>query len=305
MPFRRWMWLCFSSLGCAALFAAGSANAQSAVSTPQSNVDGQSYIESSLIASGDASSLASGESSSLQLAEAAVPEGSAALPSAPAPSRAAQDQGNNNTYSGWHGRDIVNRLTIEAGFGANAPAGDKSYITWGDQFVIGGGVNINRYLATFIEYQFIDDKLPGAIIAEAGAEGGHDHIWSFSIDPVFDLFPKASNDVYLRGGGGFYRKVTIFTDVEATEFCEFYYCGEGYAPQTVGHFSSNQGGFDIGGGYQHRFGGMFGESRTRVFAEVRYVDVLSPAITTQPNGLGTTSVAADTKLIPITFGVRW
>ncbi len=43
----------------------------------------------------------------------------------------------------------------------------------------------------------------------------------------------------------------------------------------------------------------------RLFAEVRYLDVLSPAVTTQPNGLGTTSVAADTKVLPISLGVRW
>ena len=119
-----------------------------------------------------------------------------------------------------------------------------------------------------IEYQFLDDKLPGQIIAEAGATGGNVHLWSVGIDPVFDLFPKSNNSVYVTGGGGFYRKVTNFTDVEPTEFCQFYYCGVGYAPQTVGHYSSNQGGFDIGGGYQHRFGGMYGDSRTRFFAEV-------------------------------------
>ncbi len=62
--------------------------------------------------------------------------------------------------------------------------------------------------------------------------------------------------MYVTGGGGFYRKVTSFTDVEPTEYCQFYYCGVGYTPQVVGHFSSNQGGFNIGGGYQHRMGGL-------------------------------------------------
>jgi len=240
----------------------------------------------------------------MQLAEGGTPSNpaAAALPSAPAP--AGQDQ-DNDTYSGWHGHDIVHRLTLEAGGGFNAPAGDKSYITWGGQFMVGGGVKINRSLAAMIEYQYIDDKLPGAIIAEAGATGGNNHIWSFTVDPQYDFFPKSSNDVYAVGGGGFYRKVTNFTDVEPQEFCSYFYCGIGYAPQTVGHFSSNQGGWNIGGGYQHRFGGMYGMSRTRVFAEVRYLDVLSPAVTTSANGLGTTTVGAGTKLIPVTFGVRW
>jgi len=43
----------------------------------------------------------------------------------------------------------------------------------------------------------------------------------------------------------------------------------------------------------------------KVFAEVRYLDVLSPAVTTEPNGLGTTTVGANTKIIPVTIGLRW
>lgn len=277
-------------LGCAALFSAVLANAQSVAS------------QSSNSTSNPSAGWSSSQTGQIQLAEGGTPSNpaAAALPAA----TAAQDQ-DNDTYSGWHGHDIVHRLTLEAGGGFNAPAGDKSYITWGGQFLVGGGVKINRNLAAMIEYQYIDDKLPGAIIAEAGATGGNNHIWSFTIDPQYDLFPKSSNDLYAVGGGGFYRKVTNFTDVEPQEFCSYFYCGIGYVPQTVGHFSSNQGGWNIGGGYQHRFGGMYGMSRTRVFAEVRYLDVLSPAVTTSANGLGTTTVGAGTRLIPVTFGVRW
>jgi len=43
----------------------------------------------------------------------------------------------------------------------------------------------------------------------------------------------------------------------------------------------------------------------KLFAEVRYLDVDTPAVVSTPNGLGTTTVAAGTKLIPITLGLRW
>lgn len=244
------------------------------------------------------------ESRSQQMAASINGDGSSsALPAAPAPASSAGQE--TSTYSGWKGSDIVHRLTFEASGGVNAPAGDKTYITWGGQFNVGGGVNFSRRLALLAEYQFIDDKVPGAIIAEAGAQGGHDHIWSLTLDPVVSLFPQSNNDIYITGGGGFYRKVTSFTDVEPSQYCDFYYCGVGYTPQVVGHFSSNQGGFNIGGGYQHRLGGMYGDSRMRLFAEVRYVYIASPAVTTQPNGLGTTSVAAGTTMLPINLGVRW
>lgn len=244
---------------------------------------------------------------SLQLAEAALPGNAAALPSAPKPASAGgqQDQSQTQTYSGW---DLRHRLTIQASGGMNAPAGDKTYITWGGQFTIGGGFNINQYLAAMVEYQFLDDKMPGAIIAETGATGGHYHIWSFTLDPVFDLFPKSSNDLYATGGGGFYRKVTDLTDLTPEEFCTyFYYCGETYAPTVVGHFSSNQGGFEFGGGYQHRFGGMYGLSRTRFFAGVKYEELLSPAEKgkSPTGGLSPVTIGADTKVLPISIGIRW
>jgi hypothetical protein len=267
------------------LFASYVASAQSTQSQDQSS----------------ATSYSSSQAGTAQVAELALPE-------APAPEAAAAGSGqygNGGGYGGGEKHGLFHNLAFEASGGANAPAGDKSYITWGGQFTVGGGFNLSNRLAALVEYQFMDDKIPGRIIAEAGAQGGHDHIWSFTVDPVFDLMPKATNDVYITGGGGFYRKVTSFTDVEPTEYCEFYYCGIGYTPQVVGHFSSNQGGFNIGGGYQHRVGGMYGESHTCLFAEVRYVYLDSPAVTTQPNGLGTTSVAAGTKVLPINLGIRW
>lgn len=284
IPRASWIWL-------AVLLAGSVAIAQSALAQDQPSAAGYSSSQAGLIASG------------LQLSEFSLPDNPA--PGASASGGGSGQYGNGGGYGGGEKRGLFNHLTFEAGGGANAPAGDKTYITWGGQFTVGGGFNFNKYLAALVEYQFMDDKIPGAIIAEAGAEGGHAHIWSFTIDPVVDLFPKAANDVYITGGGGFYRKVTSFTDVEPETYCEFYYCGVGYAPQVVGHFSSNQGGFNIGGGYQHRLGGMYGDSKTRLFAEVRYLDVDTPAVTTQPNGLGTTSVAAGTKVLPVSFGIRW
>jgi hypothetical protein len=74
----------------------------------------------------------------------------------------------------------------------------------------------------------------------------------------------------------------------------------------VGHFSSNQGGWNVGGGFQHRLGGQFNDSRAKLFAEVRYLYVDTPVEEgVSPSGLGAVGIAAGTKLIPVTFGVRW
>lgn len=166
-------------------------------------------------------------------------------------------------------------------------------------------MNFGKHFALLAEYQFIDDKLPGAIIAETQANGGDAHIWSLTLAPVIDLFPKAKNDIYVTGGGGFYRKLTSFTDPTVGLFCN-YFCEEGVTNEVVGHISSNQGGWNVGGGFQHRLGSQFNDSRAKLFAEVRYLYVDTPVEEgVSPSGLPAIGIAAGTKLIPVTFGVRW
>jgi opacity protein-like surface antigen len=195
---------------------------------------------------------------------------------------------------------LYSRLAFEAGGGFNSPAPDSPDITWGGNVTLGAGYRFNPMFSTLVEYQFISNKLPGTLIAQAGSDGGNAHIWSFTVAPVVDLFPKGRFDAYITGGGGFYRKVTNFTNPQSYIYCNYFYCGIYTQDVVIGHFSSNQGGWNIGGGIAHRFGGNM-----KIFAEARYLDVLTPAVTTEPNGLGTTTVEAGTRLLPVTIGVRW
>lgn len=221
------------------------------------------------------------------------------LPDRP-PVHAALGMGSRSPYG--RTSDLSSKIAFDFGGGFNAPHPDTTpYLTWGGQFNVGAGYNFNSRLAVLAEYQFMDDKLPGQLIAETGANGGYAHIWSLTLNPMVTLNPKSANQFYVTGGGGFYRKVTSFTDPMLGEYCGYYYCSVGTTNQVIGHFSSNQGGWSLGAGYQHRIG----ESRMKYFVEARYLEVLTPAITTQPNGLGTTTVGANTELIPVNFGVRW
>lgn len=245
-------------------------------------------------------------SSALGLADdAAIPELNA-LPAAPDPKGGAGQYDNRSHRGGGGGGGIMSHMTYEAGGGFNAPTSDSSeHISWGGNFTVGAGYRVNQNFSLNLEYQFIDSKLPGAIIAQAGATGGHVHIWSLTFDPMYEFNPKSAIGFYAIGGGGFYRSVTSFTDPAQQQYCTYFYCGVVTQNIVVGHYSSNQGGWSIGGGIEHRFAGWNGDGKTRVFAEARYLDVLTPAVTTQANGLGTTTVGSDTKIIPVTFGVRF
>jgi len=250
--------------------------------------------------SSDSTALVADSSSS-----ASLPDGMN-LAAEPTPAGAATGGQYGRSPYGRRG-SALSHLAFEAGGGFNAPTPDSSnYITWGGNFTVGAGYRFTPYLSMLAEYQFIDSKLPAAVIAPTGANGGHAHIWSLTVSPVVDLFPRSDNSIYFTGGGGFYRKVTSFTDPVASYYCDYFgYCYIGTNNVVVGHFSSNQGGWNIGMGYSRKLGDRYSDSRMKLFAEARYLDVLTPAVVASANGLPETRVGADTIIIPVTVGIRW
>jgi hypothetical protein len=260
-------------LSCVAIFAAVSANAQSALSSSSTTQ----------IASGESSS------SSFQLVADDDLSGAGALHDV----AAALGSGGGQYGSEKHGTFSVNHIAIDLGGGFNAPVGnDTPYITWGGNFTVGGGLNFSKRFALLGEFQYLDNKLPGAFVAAGGGQGGNAHIVALTVDPIIDLLPTRVNSIYVTGGGGYYHKSTNFT---VEECCDFY----GYPVNvTANSFSSNQGGLNLGLGITHRLGGVYGDGKMKLYAEARYVYIHTPAIT-ETNGLGTT------ELLPVTFGVRW
>jgi hypothetical protein len=218
---------------------------------------------------------------------------------APTASASAQygQYGKNNPYpeaaSRW------SHLAFEAGGGFTAPIGNDArdgYDTYGYNITLGGGWNFTKHIGALLEYQFNRNKIPGATLAEIGAPGGNINTWSLTIEPIVYVPITQTFGGYVTGGGGFYRKVTNFTAPQEVEEC-YYFCYYGYANETIGHFSSNQGGLNIGlGGYWKAFGP---DSNAKLYAEARYVWVDSPAPTPTENGEGTEG------LIPVTFGIRF
>lgn len=215
---------------------------------------------------------------------------------------ASPQYGQNNRYPDYTSK--WSHLAFEAGVGPTAPIGNDvkdGADTWGYNFTFGAGWNFTKRIGTMLEYQFDKQKIPGSTltqIAEANSTGvpigGNINTWSLTIDPIiYQPFTKSYGG-YITGGGGFYRKVTNFT--EPVEACDIFFCS--FVPETVAHSSSNQGGLNLGIGFYWK---AFGEdSSAKLYAESRYVWVNSPVSSpSDPFGEGTEG------LIPVTFGVRF
>lgn len=267
----------------------------SAQSSPFSNSSSSSLFMAGKSSSNEFHLDAGGSSGSGALAysSSALPSESAASGSGMSAGGAGQDQPTGGRRFASHG------LAYEFGAGFNAPIGNDTstggggpFITWGGNFTAGAGLRFSRHVSLLGEFQFIDNKLPGALIAEVGAQTGNAHVISITADPVIDLFPKSINSVYVTGGGGYYHKSTNFNVVEC---CDLYGYG---VPITIDSFSSDQVGGNLGLGYTRRLGGVYGDGKMKLFAEARYLFINTPSIT-ETNGLG------KTELVPVTLGVRW
>jgi len=124
-----------------------------------------------------------------------------------------------------------------------------------------------------------------------GFGGGNLSVFSLTLNPIVHLTPKSNVDIYVTGGGGYYRLNRDFTQPGISQ-------GVGYDPffgfypyatpvdVIVDSYSLNKPGVDIGAGvaFGKKWGGKF-------FAEARYHRIY---------------IGGDrhTDYVPVTFGFR-
>jgi hypothetical protein len=201
------------------------------------------------------------------------------------------------SYHSQHATTWMDHLAVEAGGGFNVPTGNtKTWQLTGYTVNLGAGWMFNDRIGVLAEYGFNGGNIPSNTLSEVGEPDGHVHVWSLTLDPI--VYYKTGGRVggYVTGGGGFYRKVTTFTEpVYLGDYCSYFYCYPVYDNVTLSHFSSNQGGLNLGTGVTFKPG----EGKLKLYAEARYVWVNAPTSTANSVGTGTVG------MIPVTFGVRW
>jgi hypothetical protein len=141
---------------------------------------------------------------------------------------------------------------------------------------------------------------------------GNNHVWSFTLDPTITLAGERSLGAYAVVGGGYYHKVTNFTQPTTEEECSIYGCGYFNVNSNIDHYTSNAGGVNGGFGLTYKFSEF---STQRFYVEARYVLMLNQQRTGITLANAATAPASATNFypansnrttyIPIKLGLRF
>lgn len=234
--------------------------------------------------------------------------------------------------------DGSEKYTGYAGAGFAVPGTDKfNYATTSWGFQVGAGRNFNQHFGTMLEFDYDHFGMSGGalrdqqnlynyIIAQYNAQvpvdqqassiaglDGNNHIWSFSLDPVYNIKSGEGLGAYVIGGVGFYHKVANFTVPTQGEYCDYYYGCYGYvANQVIDHYTSNAFGVNGGVGFTYKFSRF---ANQRLYGEVRYVYTFNsarPGVTYATVTPGNASAYNDfpqnsnrTGYLPVKLGIRF
>jgi len=199
--------------------------------------------------------------------------------------------------TGSHEDYDFQKYTFAVGGGFNVPAGDTyKYQTTGWNLEIAGGRNLNRYFGAQVQYNYDHFGIPAAQLNLVGEPNGDVHLWSFGLDPYFNIPTHSKMGAYVIGGVGFYRKVTEFTQPYTS--C-YYYCYT--SPVVVEHFSNNAFGANAGLGLTWHVSRW---NNVKFFSEARYVWVNNQQSTNSVSD-GYTPANDRTGYFPVTLGLRF
>ena len=188
-----------------------------------------------------------------------------------------------------HNPDGSNKYAFVVGGGLTTPTGNTyHYLNTNYAFQVGGGRNFNKNVALMVQFDY--DRFgfngqtllnqqtlynycpPGATCGTpiAGLDGSS-HVWSFSLDPVFNIVQSETVGAYVVAGAGFYHKTANFTVPTIGTYCDYYYgCYQYQANQTIDKYTSNAPGFNAGFGLTYKASRFANE---RFYVEGRYVFV--------------------------------
>jgi hypothetical protein len=217
------------------------------------------------------------------------------------------------------------KWTAYGGAGATVPiANTGGYLTPNFSIQAGVGPRLNKLFAVFDWDQFgftkstLDNQIAiyDYLFGEPTVKyllDGNSHIWSFSVEPTYTIYPSGPIQAYVKAGVGFYHKTANFTLPSAGFVC-YYYCGIYYGTYNFDYYTSNAPGFDVGIGGSYK---LSPDSEARLYVETRYVFIANSqrsGIVNTPASLATITDSTTnfypansnhTFYFPVTVGIRF
>src|SRR5579875_2751385 len=154
----------------------------------------------------------------------------------------------------------------------NAHAGVNLEFNY-DEFGMSGSTLTNQQNLYNYYIQLYNSQNPGNPVSSIAGLDGNNHVWSFTLEPIYNLRKGEGMGAYVIGGGGFYHKVANFTVPAIGEYCDPYYgCYEYQSNQIIDHYTSNAFGVNFGVGVDYKFSRFASE---RLYGEIRYVYIFN------------------------------
>ncbi|HZP62401.1 MAG TPA: outer membrane beta-barrel protein [Terriglobales bacterium] len=186
------------------------------------------------------------------------------------------------------------RLTASFGAGFTPLVGDLSNrLNNGWHITFGGGVNVTQHFATTLDYSYHGFGVNRSVLAEAGVPGANSHLWSLTVNPKIRLSTSSRFQPFIAGGVGYYRRVVEFTTPTVVPvflfdpFFGVFFNTLVPANQVIGSVRRGGVGGSLGGGFEFKVH----SSGVKLFTEARYHYADTGRIIT--------------RMVPVTFGIRW
>ena len=193
------------------------------------------------------------------------------------------------------GAQEFSRFRFNVGGGVGFPQGDlSSFVNSSGNFVAGGGYNFAKYFGVDTEYYWQDMPINDRVIQQLNTTSqtvrAQQYAWTFN--PIVEVPLVRKVGTYVIGGIGWYHRSGQTTKPAVGVVCIPYWswwygCAIGTTDIVTNSRSSSAFGENVGVGFTYRLG----ESHLKIYAEVRYHHASYNNV--------------PTKLVPVTFGVRW
>ena len=163
----------------------------------------------------------------------------------------------------------------------------------GWNFSAGAGYNFTSHFSGGIQFTYNGLGVSKKVLMEAAVPNGNAHIWSLTAEPRIRFAPQRRVDPYIVGGAGFYRRVVQFTRPTTQQVLIFdpffgvFFNTVVPVDEMIGTIAHNGIGGNGGGGFDVGIG----SSGVKIFAEARYQYADTGRI--------------PTRMVPVTFGIRW